>query len=365
MSGFDERSVSVLGGGSWGTALAHIVASHGYDTLLWVRREDQAQEINELHTNSRYLKNGVLDSRVEATTDLERVALRSEVIIHVVPSKAFREVSYQLGDFLSGDQIVLSATKGLEGDDLKRMSQVLLEETCVRKIGALSGPNLAQEVIAGHPSATVVASPFSEVIEKAERLLAGPTFRLYGNADMVGVEMAGALKNIYAIAGGIAAGQGYGANTLSALITRGLAEISRLGEHFGADRLTFQGLAGVGDLVATCTSTLSRNHTVGRHLAKGEALEEIVANLGMVAEGVNTTRVVHAFAQAQGIDMPIARAVHGVLFESMTPAESLGELMCRASRYEGHDQPIQSQTLFGQSITEAAALVARRSEREP
>ena len=364
MSGFDEKSVSVLGGGSWGTALAHIVASHGYDTLLWVRREDQAEEINERHTNSRYLKDGKLDERVEATTDLERVATRSEVIIHVIPSKAFREISYQLGEFITGDQVVISATKGLDGDDLKRMSQVLIEETCARKIGALSGPNLAKEVMAGHPTATVVASPFAEVIEKAERLLAGPTFRLYGNADMTGVELAGALKNIYAIAGGIAAGLGFGANTLSALITRGLAEISRLGEHFGADRLTFQGLAGVGDLVATCGSTLSRNHTVGRHLADGEALEDIVSNLGMVAEGVNTTRVVHAFALAHEIDMPIARAVHGVLFEGMTPAESLGELMRRASRYEGHDLPIQSDTLYGQSITEAAALVAQRDEKE-
>jgi glycerol-3-phosphate dehydrogenase (NAD(P)+) len=363
MRAFDERVVSVLGGGSWGTALAHIVASHGYETLLWVRREEQAAEINEHHTNGQYLPDGVLDPRVEATTDLERAARASEVIIHVVPSKAFREVSYQLGDFISGDQIVISATKGLEGDGLKRMSQVLIEETCARKVGALSGPNLAKEVMAGHPSATVVASPFAEVIEKAERLLAGPTFRLYGNPDMAGVEFAGALKNIYAIAGGIAAGLGYGANTLSALITRGLAESSRLGEHFGAERLTFQGLAGVGDLVATCGSTLSRNHTVGRHLAKGEALDDIVANLGMVAEGVNTTRVVHAFAVANHIDMPIARAVHGVLFEGMTPAEGLGELMLRASRYEGHDLPIQSDTLFGQSITEAAALVARRSEK--
>ena len=364
MSAFDEKRVSVLGGGSWGTALAHIVASHGYETLLWVRREDQAEEINERHTNDQYLKGGTLDSRVEATCDLERAATASEVIFHVIPSKSFREVSYQLGDFITGDQVVISATKGLEGADLKRMSEVLIEETCARKIGALSGPNLATEVIAGHPSATVVASPFAEVIEKAERLLAGPTFRLYGNPDMVGVEMAGALKNIYAIAGGIASGLGFGANTLSALITRGLAEISRLGEHFGAQRLTFQGLAGVGDLVATCTSTLSRNHTVGRHLAGGEDLETIVANLGMVAEGVNTTRVVHAFAQAQGVDMPIARAVHGVLFESMTPEESLGELMRRASRYEGNEVPIQSGSLFGQSITEAAALVARRAEEK-
>lgn len=350
------QTASVLGGGSWGTALAHILASHGYETLLWVRDESVAEEINGQHTNERYLAGETIHEGVEATLDLTRAATSSPVILLVVPAKAFRDVANALGDHITGDQILISATKGLEGEGLRRMSTILREETCARKIGALSGPNLAKEVVAGHPTATVVASAHAEVIEEAERMLAGPTFRLYGNTDLAGTELAGALKNIYAIAGGVAAGLGFGANTMSALITRGLAEMCRIGERFGAERLSFQGLAGVGDLVATCGSTLSRNHTVGRALAEGRQLDEIVRNLGMVAEGVNTTRVVHAYALTHGIDMPITAAVHGLLFEDVSPTQALSVLMQRASTYEGIDTPIHMMGRGGPaSVTDAAS----------
>ena len=337
MSARTNKHAAVLGGGSWGTALASIMGSHGYDTLLWMRDEALCKTLNTSHRNPTYLGDAAIDPRVRATTDLIEAAEHAEVLIVAIPSKHFRSVMRDVGDHLSGDQVVISATKGLEAEGLKRMSEVIAEETCVRKIGAISGPNLAREIVAGQPAATVVASAFESVIQKVERMLAGPTFRLYGNFDLPGTEYAGALKNIYAIAGGVAAGLGFGANTLSTLITRGLAEMSRFGERYGAERLSFQGLAGVGDLVATCSSTLSRNHTVGRHLAQGEKLEEIIANLGMVAEGVNTTRVIHTHAVEEGIDMPIASAVYRLLFEDATPHEALSELMARDSRYEGID----------------------------
>ncbi len=337
MSKRNTKTATVLGCGSWGTALASILGSHGYDTLLWMRDAEVADAVNASHRNPAYLGDAPIDERVRATVDLTQAASHAEVIIVAIPSKHFRGVMRRVGDHVTGDQVIISATKGLESEGLKRMSQVIADETCVRKIGAISGPNLAREIVAGQPAATVLASPFEGVIQTVERMLAGPTFRLYGNFDLPGTEYAGALKNIYAIAGGVAAGLGFGANTLSTLITRGLAEMSRFGERYGAERLSFQGLAGVGDLVATCSSTLSRNHTVGRHLAQGEALDDIIANLGMVAEGVNTTRVIHTHATDEGIDMPIASAVYRLLFEGATPQEALAELMARESRYEGVD----------------------------
>jgi glycerol-3-phosphate dehydrogenase (NAD(P)+) len=342
MSLATKKTATVLGGGSWGTALASILGSHGYETLLWMRDEERAKALNATHRNPAYLGDAAIDTRVTATVDLTQAAQHAEVVIVAIPSNHFRSVMRRVGDHLTGDQVVISATKGLESEGLKRMSQLIAEETCVRKIGAISGPNLAREIVAGQPAATVVASAFESVIQKVERMLAGPTFRLYGNFDLPGTEYAGALKNIYAIAGGVASGLGFGANTLSTLITRGLAEMSRFGERYGAQRLSFQGLAGVGDLVATCSSTLSRNHTVGRHLAQGENLADIIANLGMVAEGVNTTKVIHRHAAAEGIDMPIAGAVYRLLFEDSSPQDALAELMSRDSRYEGLDSFIHA-----------------------
>ncbi len=339
-----QKHAAVLGGGSWGTALASIMGSHGYDTMLWMRDEALAKTLNTRHRNPVYLGDSPIDERVRATTDLTQATEHAEVLIVAIPSKHFRAVMTRAGEHLNGDQVVISATKGLESEGLRRMSQVIAEETCVRKIGAISGPNLAREIVAGQPAATVVASAFECVIQKVERMLAGPTFRLYGNFDLPGTEYAGALKNIYAIAGGVSAGLGFGANTLSTLITRGLAEMSRFGERYGAERLSFQGLAGVGDLVATCSSTLSRNHTVGRHLAQGEKLDDIITNLGMVAEGVNTTKVIHKHAVREGIDMPIASAVYRILFEDASPQEALAELMARDSRYEGIDSFIHSES---------------------
>ncbi len=355
-----SQTATVLGGGSWGTALAHVLGCHGYDTMLWMRDDEVVREINEQHTNRTYHGDRHIHEKVRATSNLAQAAGHAEVILVVVPSKAVREVAFELGDHVTGDQILISATKGLEAARLTRMSEVLREETCVRKVGALSGPNLAAEVLAEQPSACVVASRFEEVIEKAERMLAGPRFRIYGNFDVVGVEIAGALKNIIAIAAGVSHGLGFGANTLAMLMTRGLAEISRFGEALGAEPMTFLGLAGVGDLIATCTSELSRNHTVGRRLAQGLKLADIQKEMHMVAEGVFTTQAAHQHARRLGVDMPICEGVYKALFEGAAIESVLQNLMARASRYENSYSPIGEPATVTGSILDYATAIASR-----
>ncbi|MBL8786403.1 MAG: NAD(P)-dependent glycerol-3-phosphate dehydrogenase [Deltaproteobacteria bacterium] len=351
----------VLGGGSWGTALAHLMAVAGVKVQLWMRSDDRVAEINEQHTNSRYLKDKKIHERVVATSDLRSAASFAETIIVAIPSANFRAVAFELGEVVSGDQILLSATKGFEAENLTRMSQILREETCCRKIGAISGPNLADEVMDNHPTATVIASPMEEVIEKAGLLLAGPTLRVYGNHDLVGVEVMGALKNIIAIAAGVCAGMGYGQNSLAMLLTRGLTEISRFGEALGADKLTALGLAGLGDLVATCASPLSRNNTLGRKLASGMTLTQAQADSIKVAEGVNTTFAATKHASRLGVDMPITRAVHALLFEEMKPIDVLTRLMSRANRYEHTEVPIDAPRMVDGSVVDTALSVAARA----
>lgn len=355
------KHAAVIGGGSWGTALAHLMAVAGAKVKLWMRRDEGVDEINTLHTNSRYLRDRQIHPAVEATTDLRATASFAETIIVAVPSANFRAVAFELGDCVSGDQILLSATKGFEAERLTRMSQVLREETCCRKVGAVSGPNLADEVMDNNPAATVIASPMEEVIEKAGALLAGPTMRVYGNHDLVGVEVMGALKNIIAIAAGVCAGMGYGQNALAMLLTRGLTEMSRFGEALGADRMTALGLAGLGDLMATCASPLSRNNSLGRKLAAGMSLAEAQADTIKVAEGVNTTYAALKHAARLGVDMPITRGVHAILFDGHKPDAVLAKLMSRANRYEHTEVPIDAPRSVEGSVIDTALSVAARN----
>ena len=334
MSALIER-VAVLGGGSCGTCLAHLASLAGdEEVVLWMRDGEAVREVNEKHTNARYLGDVKLSTRVRATTELKDAVRRSRLVIVCVPSSAFREVAGAAGEFVTGDQVLLSATKGLEPKTFVRMSQVLVEETCARKVGALSGPNLAKEMIAGQPSGTVVASRFTEAIVVGAKLLHSPVLRVYGNPDVKGVELAGALKNVIAIATGVAQGLGLGVNVRAMIITRGLAEIQRLGVKLGADPHTFSGLAGIGDLLATASSELSRNFRVGLGLAKGRRLDDILEELGDVAEGVNTTRVALELARSVDVPLPIIEGVGRLLFEGLTPAMILDDLMTRAARYE-------------------------------
>lgn len=326
---------AVLGGGSWGTTLAHLAAQTGdEEVLLWLRDAEVVREVNERRTNRRYLGDVALARRVRATTSLEEAVKGTRLVIVAVPSGAFRGVCAQAGEFVTGDQVLLSATKGLEPATFVRMSQVISEETCARKVGAISGPNLAKELIAGQPSATVVASRFKEAIVVGAKLLHSRALRVYGNPDVKGVELAGALKNVIAIGCGVAQGLGFGLNVRSMLITRGLAEVQRLGVKLGAEPLTFSGLAGIGDLLATCSSELSRNFRVGLGLARGKALQAILDELGECAEGVNTTRVALELARSVDVPLPITEGVGRLLFSGATPASVLDDLMTRAARYE-------------------------------
>lgn len=327
--------VAVVGGGSWGTTLAHLAAVAGdEEVVLWMRDAEAVAELNEERTNRRYLGDVRLAPTVRATTDLGDAVAGSRLVIVCVPSGAFREVAGAAGEFVTGDQVLLSATKGLEPRTFVRMSQVLTEETCARKVGAISGPNLAKEMIAGQPSATVVASRYREAIVVGARLLHSRVMRVYGNQDVKGVELAGALKNVVAIATGVAQGLGLGINVRAMLITRGLAEVQRLGVRLGADPLTFSGLAGIGDLLATASSELSRNFRVGVGLARGRGLAEVLEEIGEVAEGVNTTQVALELARSVDVPLPITEGVGRLLFDGGTPRSVLDDLMTRAARYE-------------------------------
>ncbi|MEB3197336.1 MAG: NAD(P)H-dependent glycerol-3-phosphate dehydrogenase [Candidatus Sericytochromatia bacterium] len=332
-----QGTIGIVGGGSWGTALAHLVGGHGHAVCHWMRDAGTVQEVNQQHTNSRYLPGMALPLTVKATQDLREVAESCRLILVVVPSHSFRGVMRELGQWLDGGHMLVHATKGFEPGTFKRMSTLIQEETCVRQLGVLSGPNLAREVALGQPSATVLASRFPAVIEAARSVLVGKTFRVYVNTDVVGTEVGGALKNILAIASGIVTGLEFGENTKALLLTRGLVEMARLGVQMGAVPATFSGLSGIGDLMATCFSPLSRNHQVGLRLARGESLDQIVRSMNQVAEGIKTTQSVHAYALAQGVYMPITEGVYRILHEGTPPQEVLGQLMENSRFVFEHD----------------------------
>jgi glycerol-3-phosphate dehydrogenase (NAD(P)+) len=333
--------VGVLGGGSWGTAIAHLLRSREdpEPTLMWLRDREVAKSIRTEGINPKYLPDLRLADGIEVTHDLAEMTERCDLLFAVIPTKVMRPVARELGDTLLPDHLLVSCSKGLEPGTAKRMTTILREETCCLKIGALSGPNLAKEVLRGDPSATVIASDYDDVVRRATRALMGSRFRVYGNNDVAGVELGGALKNVIAIAAGVAAGLGFGDNTKAMLVTRGLAEIRRLGVALGAEAHTFAGLAGVGDLMVTCASPLSRNHQVGRRLAKGQTLEEIGAAMNQVAEGVSTSRVVHELSQKMNIPMPISKAVYELAYCGRSPVEVLADLMTIDALYE-IDTPI-------------------------
>ena len=322
-----QRDILVVGGGAFGTTLAHSLAAIDRRVLLWVRREEQAHAINDSHENPGHLPGVKLAKGLEATTDLAEGVRRSPVILVVVPSRWFRKTAREIGDHLAGDQILVHATKGIELGSFKRMSEVLKEETCALKVGVLSGPNLAREIAMGKPAGALVASRYDEVVHRVQGLFQGSKLRLYGGHDVIGAELGGAFKNIIALAAGVVDGLGLGDNMKALLITRGLSEMARFGVALGADVFTFGGLAGIGDLMATCASPLSRNHQVGTRLAAGESIKDIEASMSSVAEGVPTTRAVHENAEARGIDLPIVRAVQGVLYGGVAPAEAIRELL--------------------------------------
>jgi glycerol-3-phosphate dehydrogenase (NAD(P)+) len=327
---WSNSKIAVLGGGSFGTVLANVAAQNCSSVTLYVRQEDQARAMNSTRMNPAYVKEMVLDSKIRAVSSWEKVFEHDlDLIIFAFPSHATREQAKTIAPYLKGNEMVLHATKGIEENSLKRISTVLQEELPVARIGAISGPNLAGEIAKGEPAATVVASLFNDVLQAGESVLSTSRFRVYTSHDLIGVEWGGTLKNIFAIASGILQSMGYGWNTRALLLSRGLAEMVRFGVAMGAEPETFLGLAGMGDLIATCSSEQSRNFRVGFHLAKGEKLDDVLADLGQVAEGVRTTRIVYEFARERKVEMPITEAVYHILQGNWTIEQGVNHLMAR------------------------------------
>lgn len=330
-------TIGVLGAGNWGTALAHLLAKKGHRVTIWSFEPDVAEAINRERENPRYLRGVALHEGVRATADVEGAVRDADVVVSVTPAQHVRRVLTAAAPALRPDTLVVSASKGIETATLQTMAEVL-EEVLPPGAGThasfLSGPSFALEVAREQPTAVALASHHHESAIRAQQLFQAPYFRVYTNADVIGVELGGALKNVIAIAAGMATGLGLGHNALAALITRGLAEIARLGVALGANPLTFSGLAGMGDLILTCTGELSRNRSVGVSLGQGQTIDEILGGMYMVAEGVETTRAAQALAARTGIEMPIVRQVHTVLFEGGTAREAVETLMLRQPKPE-------------------------------
>lgn len=331
------KTLAVIGGGSWGTALAIVLAPRFEWVRLWVYERDLAARMTETRVNDIYLPGFSLPPNVEIHTNAAACTLGAGIVLGVMPSHHARRVYASILDALSPEMIFVSATKGLENGTLLRVSQVMREVVGARfdpRIGVLSGPTFAREVAGGEPAAIVIASQDPDLARTVQRAFAGPTFRLYTNPDPTGVEIGASLKNVIAIAAGVCAGLGLGANTLAALITRGLAEITRLAVAAGGQPRTLAGLAGLGDLVLTCNGQLSRNRTVGFQLGQGRKLDDILSGMKMVAEGVQTTYAAMDLAARLHVDLPITRQMYAILKEGRSPREALRELMERSLKEE-------------------------------
>ena len=328
--------VAVIGAGSWGTTIGALIADR-VDSVLWARREQVAAEIMRTRENTGYLPNVVLPEALTATSHLKEAVADADVVVMAVPSHGFRQVLTGARADLPQGVPIISLSKGIEQTTLMRMTEVTHDVLRAHEpgpVGVLTGPNLAREIAAGQPAATVIAMEDAARAADLQRLFMGPTLRVYTNPDVVGSEAAGAVKNVMAIAAGMADGLGFGHNTMATLITRALAEMTRLGVALGGHPSTFAGLAGVGDLVATSMSSQSRNHRVGHGLGRGRQLDEIVTEMSMVAEGVKSTRSVLALAERHNVEMPIAHQVGRVLYEGVPVKEAIANLMGRAARSE-------------------------------
>ena len=329
--------VGVIGAGSWGTALSNLLAGEGVDVHLWVREDSVYRQIKNERVNTVFLPDVKLDPRLKPVKLFEEALFEKELVLMVVPSHVFRDVLKNLKPYLREGMSFITATKGIENDSLMIMSQVAedtLPKAYLKNFASLDGPSFAKEVSRKFPTAVTIACSDPDHAERLQQLFNMDYFRVYASQDVIGVQLGGALKNVIAIAAGAADGLEFGHNARAALITRGLAEITRLGVAMGANPLTFAGLAGMGDLVLTCTGDLSRNRTVGFKIGKGMNIEEITARMNMVAEGIKTTRSTYALSRKLGVDMPITTQVYQVLYEGKNPKEAVKELMSRELKAE-------------------------------
>ena len=323
----ESAHIAVLGGGSFGTAIANMIAANGHHTTLWMRDAEYARHCAEDRENPRYLPGYPLDQRLHITADLVLALSQAKLVFFSIPSKSFRDVCRQAAGLIEPGTMTVSTAKGIEGDTFKLMSDILSEELERPRVGVISGPNLAREVARQELTATVIASADEELCNAVQQTLSTAFFRVYANHDMFGVELAGALKNIYAIAAGIASAMNLGQNTMSMLLTRSLAEMTRFATRLGADPMTFIGLSGVGDLFVTCTSPLSRNFRIGQALGQGKSLEKAIDDIGQVAEGVNTTRTVKRRAEELDIYMPLASGLYEVMFNHKSVKDIVRTMM--------------------------------------
>ncbi|QJA09261.1 NAD(P)H-dependent glycerol-3-phosphate dehydrogenase [Romboutsia sp. CE17] len=328
------KKICVLGAGSWGSALALSLAKKGYSITMWTLNQEQADKINTTKENINYLPGVLFPNNITLTTNIEDAVVDSKLIVLAVPSQAIRSVCKQIKPFVSKEQVLVDVAKGLEKGTGLRLSEVCKDELPENPYVALSGPSHAEEVAKDIPTTLVVASENLEIAQEVQDIFMSPKLRVYTNPDVVGVELGGALKNIIAFGAGICDGLGYGDNTKAALMTRGIREIARLGIALGADKSTFSGLSGIGDLIVTCTSMHSRNRRAGILIGQGKSLEETLEEVKMVVEGITATEVAHEVAKKMNIDMPITNAIYSVLYENKNANEVVANLMMRSKKHE-------------------------------
>ncbi len=325
--------IAFLGGGSFGTALSKCMAQNGYEAIVWDRKEETVHEINEFHTNDKFLKGLKLPKSLTATTDLQKAIEHSDFVVLAVPSSAVREMAGRIKPYLSGEETIVSIAKGVDPKTLKPLSQVI-HDVLGKDPVILSGPSHAEEVAQDLPTTLVASSKNELAMVRVQETFSSNTLRIYRNHDLMGVEIGGAVKNIIALAAGISDGIGYGDNAKAALMTRGMAEIIRIGEKMGAQTDTFYGLTGMGDLIVTCTSMHSRNRRCGILIGQGKSAEEATREIGMVVEGIKATQAFYELSRKYNVEMPITDSVHQILFEDVAPKDAVYNLMTRDLKRE-------------------------------
>lgn len=331
------EKVVVLGGGSWGTALALSLAKSGIDVDIWTRSKEQSESINHTRENIKYLPGVVIPKNIKATNDMKSALEGKIIIVLAVPTQCVRENLKEMKDYINKDQIIVNVSKGIEIGTLNRISEIVAQELPENEYAVLSGPSHAEELAKDVPTTAVVASKKKIVAERVQDVFMTPKFRVYTNPDVIGVEIGGALKNIIALGAGISDGLGYGDNTKAALMSRGIVEVGRLGKELGAIPATFGGLSGIGDLIVTCTSMHSRNRRAGILIGEGKKLEEVIESIGMVVEGVMTTKAAYRLAEKHGIDMPITEEIYNVLYNGSDVKDAVVNLMMRNKKHEIED----------------------------
>lgn len=333
-------TVGIIGAGSWGTALALVISGKGYPCYLWGHRQEHVDALNRDQENLKYLPGAHFSNTLMPTFDLGRVVVESKILVIALPSQMYRSVFQRILPFISKNTVIVSATKGIENNSLCTMTQLMEEEiqkcNCPEgvELSVISGPSFAREVADGVPTAVTIGAEDLKLALWLQKIFVTETFRVYAARDVIGLELSGAFKNIIALATGICDGLGYGLNTRAALITRGLAEITRMGTHLGADPMTFSGLSGMGDLILTCTGSLSRNRSVGIELGKGKSIDEILHHMDMVAEGVKTTLSAYKMARLHKVDMPILEQVYKILYCNKNTSNGVKDLLMRELKVE-------------------------------